>query len=186
MSPESTHKLMGFYIENTRHYTLVHVFSFFKLLPIGCIELRTVQQGLSRYHWQIVILDRQCCTLTSRICFSLLRASTWTNNKIIRLVFSTVFQLKHPFVLMESCDFIGGIWVGNLSRQQSRCGCLLEKDICLRLCIREFRSRPFTCIPAISVWWTGIGQSHSEQHATLPGGSEERFQSQRAWILDYV
>ncbi len=62
-------------------------------------------------------------------------------------------------------------------------GYLLETTC---ICITEFRSRPFTCIPAVSVWWTGIDQSHSEQHATLPGGSEEKFQSQRAWILDYV
>ncbi len=42
MSPESTHKLMGFYTEaliNTRRYTLVHSFCFFKLFPIGCIGL---------------------------------------------------------------------------------------------------------------------------------------------------
>ncbi len=36
MSPENTHKLMGFI---TRRYTFVHGFCFFKLFPIGCIGL---------------------------------------------------------------------------------------------------------------------------------------------------
>ncbi len=41
MSPESTHKLMGFYtiVFNTRRNTLVYDFCFFKLFPIGCIGL---------------------------------------------------------------------------------------------------------------------------------------------------
>ncbi len=38
MSPENTHKLMGFLYGgfNTRHYSLVHGFCFFKVFPIGC------------------------------------------------------------------------------------------------------------------------------------------------------
>ncbi len=42
MSPENTHKLMGFYVEVIILgviYTLVHGFCFFKLFPIGCIGL---------------------------------------------------------------------------------------------------------------------------------------------------
>ncbi len=34
MNPESTHKLMGFYMES-RRYTLVHGFCFVKPFPIG-------------------------------------------------------------------------------------------------------------------------------------------------------
>ncbi len=40
MSPENTHKLMGFDMKvnfNTRDYSLMYGFCFFKLFPIGCI-----------------------------------------------------------------------------------------------------------------------------------------------------
>ncbi len=43
MSPESTHKLMGFYVEDLILGVilyLVHGFCFFKLFPIGCIGLK--------------------------------------------------------------------------------------------------------------------------------------------------
>ncbi len=40
MSPETTHKLMGFYMEVLilGAILLVHGFCFFKLFPIGCKE----------------------------------------------------------------------------------------------------------------------------------------------------
>ncbi len=45
-SPENTHKLIGFYKEgfNTRRYTLVHGFCFFKLFSIGCVGLTTTTE----------------------------------------------------------------------------------------------------------------------------------------------
>ncbi len=42
VSPETNRKLMGIHMEvfNTRHYTLVHGFCFFKLFPVGCTGLK--------------------------------------------------------------------------------------------------------------------------------------------------
>ncbi len=50
MSPEKTHKLMGFYMEVLIHvlgvtYTLVHAFCFFKLFPIGLTIFYDCHQG---------------------------------------------------------------------------------------------------------------------------------------------
>ncbi len=48
MSPENTHKLMGFYrkvLVTTRRFTLVNGFCFFMLFLMGCIELKVLSNA---------------------------------------------------------------------------------------------------------------------------------------------
>ncbi len=65
MSPENTHKLMGFYMEvfNTGRYTLVHGFCFFKLFPIGCIGYKC---GSGKWLWMVLL--RPFCRDTASRC----------------------------------------------------------------------------------------------------------------------
>ncbi len=68
MSPESAHKLMGFYVEALKlgiMCPLVHSFCLFKLFPIGCIGLifRACQHGCVKLSLKYIV--RYLCPILS-------------------------------------------------------------------------------------------------------------------------